>query len=106
MLTIEEISGGFRPPLEEKAIPRNVRLSEAPSHGMPVMYYDKNSKGTEAYERLCCEITGDTYIEKKKKPRLFGKKEPEIGFTSDFDKADDKKGIFGGILKTNGKKKR
>ena len=73
---------------------------------MPVMYYDKNSKGTEAYERLCCEITGDTYIEKKKKPRLFGKKEPEIGFTSDFDKADDKKGIFGGILKTNGKKKR
>lgn len=37
-------------------IPRNVRISEAPSHGMPVIYYDKNSKGAEAYTRLAGEI--------------------------------------------------
>ncbi len=37
-------------------IPRNVRTSEAPSHGMPVIYYDKSSKGAEAYSRLAAEI--------------------------------------------------
>lgn len=38
-------------------IPRNVRLSEAPSHGKPVILYDIHSKGAEAYLRLAEEIT-------------------------------------------------
>ena len=33
-------------------IPRNVRLSEAPSHGKPVMYYDRGSRGSKCYEEL------------------------------------------------------
>ena len=33
-------------------IPRNVRLSEAPSHGMPCLGYDKSSKGSRAYLHL------------------------------------------------------
>ena len=37
-------------------IPRNVRISEAPSHVMPVIYYDKNSKGAESYMKLGAEI--------------------------------------------------
>lgn len=37
-------------------VPRNVRISEAPSHGMPVTYYDKNSKGADSYNDLACEI--------------------------------------------------
>lgn len=37
-------------------IPRNIRLSEAPSHGVPINIYDKNSKGSLAYERLAEEI--------------------------------------------------
>lgn len=37
-------------------IPRNIRLSEAPSHGVPINIYDKNSKGAAAYERLAEEI--------------------------------------------------
>jgi chromosome partitioning protein len=37
-------------------IPRNVRLGEAPSHGMPVMLYDGRSKGAEAYTALAREF--------------------------------------------------
>lgn len=37
-------------------IPRNVRISEAPSHGEPIMYYDPSSKGAEAYKRLAAEV--------------------------------------------------
>jgi len=37
-------------------VPRNVRLAEAPSHGVPVMYYDKYSRGSKAYMALAGEI--------------------------------------------------
>lgn len=37
-------------------IPRNVRISEAQANGEPIMYYDKNSKGADAYKRLSKEI--------------------------------------------------
>ncbi|HPD19361.1 MAG TPA: ParA family protein, partial [Candidatus Goldiibacteriota bacterium] len=40
----------------ETIIPRNVRLSEAPSFGRPINIYDKNSRGAKAYERLAEEI--------------------------------------------------
>jgi len=37
-------------------IPRNVRLSEAPSHGLPINLYDRKSKGAEAYDLLAEEV--------------------------------------------------
>ena len=37
-------------------VPRNVRLAEAPSHGLPAMYYDKHSRGSKAYMALAGEI--------------------------------------------------
>ncbi len=40
----------------ETIIPRNVRLAEAPSHGMPILEYDSRSAGAEAYRRLAAEI--------------------------------------------------
>jgi len=40
----------------ETVIPRNVRISEAPSHGKPVMLYDFKSTGSQAYLRLASEI--------------------------------------------------
>jgi chromosome partitioning protein len=39
-------------------IPRNIRLAEAPSHGMPALVYDPRSKGAESYIRLAKEIIG------------------------------------------------
>jgi chromosome partitioning protein len=40
----------------ESVIPRNVRLAEAPSHGMPVMFYDIHSKGADSYMQLAREV--------------------------------------------------
>ena len=37
-------------------VPRNIRLAEAPSHGVPAMYYDKYSRGSKAYMALAGEI--------------------------------------------------
>ena len=39
-------------------IPRNVRLAEAPSHGMPVLYYDKRSRGAVAYQAMAAVLGG------------------------------------------------
>jgi chromosome partitioning protein len=43
----------------ETVIPRNVRLAEAPSHGMPVIFYDIHSKGAEAYIQLAKEVVSN-----------------------------------------------
>ena len=41
-------------------IPRNIRLAEAPSYGLPVLNYDKNSKGAQAYIELAREIVSQS----------------------------------------------
>ena len=47
-------------------IPRNVRLAEAPSYGIPIHIYDKKSAGALAYEDLAKEvITKNNYNKKK-----------------------------------------
>ena len=42
----------------ETVVPRNVRLSEAPSHGLPALIYDLRCPGSEAYVRLAREVLG------------------------------------------------
>jgi chromosome partitioning protein len=42
----------------ETVIPRNVRLSEAPSHGLPALIYDHRCAGSEAYMALAREVIG------------------------------------------------
>ncbi len=37
-------------------VPRNVRLAEAPSHGMPITLFDRRSAGADAYRRLAVEV--------------------------------------------------
>ncbi|WP_317932858.1 ParA family protein [Halioxenophilus sp. WMMB6] len=51
-----QLSGHFGERLYRTCIPRNVRLAEAPSHGMPVISYDKQSKGAIAYLALAGEM--------------------------------------------------
>lgn len=55
---VDEVKKHFRGKLYSSIIPRNVRLSEAPSHGKPVMIYDKRSRGAAVYEELAKEIVG------------------------------------------------
>lgn len=51
-----ELRNHFGNQLCATTIPRNVRLAEAPSHGMPVLLYDLKSRGSESYLRLAGEI--------------------------------------------------
>ncbi len=51
-----ELRGFFGDLMCETAIPRNVRLAEAPSHGQPALVYDPRSRGAEAYLALAEEI--------------------------------------------------
>jgi len=51
-----QLKGHFGNKVYKTVIPRNVRLAEAPSHGMPVLLYDKGSKGAAAYLALAGEI--------------------------------------------------
>ena len=53
---VGEIKKYFADKLYKSAIPRGVRLSEAPSYGMPIQYYDKRSKGAIAYNDLAKEF--------------------------------------------------
>ena len=52
----DELRKHFPNKVFETTIPRNVRLAEAPSHGMPIILYDVRSKGAEAYIRLAKEL--------------------------------------------------
>jgi len=53
---VGEIKKYFANKLYKTVIPRAVRLSEAPSYGMPIQYYDKRSKGADAYDDLAKEF--------------------------------------------------
>lgn len=64
-----EIHKFFNKKVFQTAIPRNIRLAEAPSHGEPIMIYDKSSKGAIAYRELAEELlirNNDTYNPLKK----------------------------------------
>jgi chromosome partitioning protein len=52
----EEVKRHFPGKVYATVIPRNVRLSEAPSHGKPVIAYDSLSRGAEAYSALAEEF--------------------------------------------------
>lgn len=53
---VQEVKKYYGDKVYKTTIPRNVRLSEAPSYGQPINYYDPGSKGTEAYAFLSAEL--------------------------------------------------
>lgn len=55
---VDEVKRHFREKVYRSIIPRNVRLSEAPSFGKPVMVYDRRSRGAEVYQDLAKEVLG------------------------------------------------
>jgi chromosome partitioning protein len=72
---VAEVEKFFPGQIFETKIPRNVRLSEAPSHGKPVFYYDRSSKGADAYELLAHELLDEPLVlDKKPRGFIFSKK--------------------------------
>ena len=55
---VKEISAYFANKVFSTIIPRNIRLSEAPSHGLPISKYDPNCSGASAYKSLTAEVLG------------------------------------------------
>ncbi|MDE6296706.1 MAG: ParA family protein, partial [Muribaculaceae bacterium] len=61
----EDLKGHFGDMVFSTVIPRNIKLSESPSHGLPVILYDPDSRGAIAYTQLAREL--DSRSRKKKK---------------------------------------
>ena len=55
-MVADDVRAHFGDKVYKTVIPRNVRVSEAPSHGKPVLLYDINSAGAQAYARLAGEM--------------------------------------------------
>ena len=53
---VDEVKEFFKGKVFGAIVPRNVRLSEAPSHGKPISLYDPKSRGAEVYEQLAMEV--------------------------------------------------
>ncbi len=53
---IQEVKKYFQNKVYRTIIPRNIRLSEAPSHGEPIIVYDPKSRGAEVYLDLAKEV--------------------------------------------------
>ena len=56
MQVAQEVRRHFPGKVFSTAIPRNVRIAEAPSHGLPIQIYDRHSRGAKAYAQLVQEI--------------------------------------------------
>jgi chromosome partitioning protein len=52
----QNLKAFFGDKMFETTIPRNIRVAEAPSHGLPVATYDPRSRGAEAYRELALEL--------------------------------------------------
>ena len=67
---VKEVKRYFNDKVYKTVIPRNVRLSEAPSYGMPITEYDPRSKGAKMYEKFTKELLKANEGDKKAKHML------------------------------------
>ena len=63
-VTLKEVKKYFEDKVYKTVIPRNVRLSEAPSYGMPICMYDARSKGSRCYDKFAKEFIKKNEIPK------------------------------------------
>ena len=82
---VEEVKSHFGDKVFETMIPRNVRTSEAPSFGQPVVFYDPSSRGAEAYKAFAKEF-------KKRNPTRIGQAVQAPGESAEVreESGDDK----------------
>lgn len=59
---VENVKENLNQNVYKTIIPRNVRLAEAPSHGMPIVTYDSRSSGAESYRLLADEVITNIYV--------------------------------------------
>lgn len=64
---VKEVKRYFEDRVYKTVIPRNIKLSEAPSYGLPITLYDAKSKGARAYEKLAREVLKNDEIRNKGK---------------------------------------
>ena len=64
---VKEVKRYFGDKVYKTVIPRNIKLSEAPSFGMPISLFDPRSKGARAYEKLAKEVIKNTELREKEK---------------------------------------
>lgn len=67
---VKEVKKYFNDKVYKNVIPRNVKLSEAPSYGMPITVYDPRSKGAKSYEKFVKEFLKNNEVDTKGKHAL------------------------------------
>ena len=80
---VEDVRKNLKQNIFTTIIPRNVRLAEAPSHGLPICLYDKKSAGAEAYDDLALEVLEN---DKKKAKPIDDQKKKGSGLKGLFKK--------------------
>ncbi len=93
----EEVRAFFGPKVYESVIPRNTRVAEAPSHGKPILLYDYDCAGSQAYIRLATEIIER---ERQNKAAVRGSKHKLLRgqFGDEFSAAEEPLGPGIGLL--------
>lgn len=71
----EEVRTHFAESVFDSVVPRNVRLGESPSHGLPVLLYDPTSRGSEAYRLLAKELLNQILSQGHDVTEAFGNRE-------------------------------
>jgi chromosome partitioning protein len=86
----DNLRGFFGDKLLKTTIPRNIRLAEAPSHGLPVALYDARSRGAEAYRELALELLTRNKIESPEAKRRLSAAAAAASALKSFTKPEKK----------------
>ena len=74
---VEQVQKYFGSKVYKTTIPRSIRISEAPSYGQPINFYEPKGKGSEAYMDLAIEFVKNNRPHESKKTRARSKSAPE-----------------------------